>query len=91
MPNDALVLDGCMEIVQSFGCLQHNADLLPPCERLGCAHEVAHATEAVTVPRREIEPCLQTAAHHQRKDEARHRSVEAVAKQRQQVGMVTAV
>eukprot|EP00964_Phaeocystis_antarctica_P008555 scaffold4614_cov74-Phaeocystis_antarctica.AAC.2 len=85
MPGAALVLGRRMQVQQRIHGLHKNPQLLPPRERLGRSREVLHAPQVLAVRRREVEPRLQAAAHHQREDEARDRRAEAVAQQWQQV------
>ena len=85
MPGAALVLGRRVQVYERIHGLHNDPQLLPPRERLGRSREVLHAPQVLAVRRHEVEPRLQAAAHHQRKDEARARSVETVAQQRQQV------
>eukprot|EP00964_Phaeocystis_antarctica_P018022 scaffold9999_cov68-Phaeocystis_antarctica.AAC.2 len=85
MPGAALALSGRVHPQERFYGLHNDPQLLPPREWLGRCREMAHAPQVLAVRRREVEPRLQAAAHHQREDEARAGSVQAVAQQWQQV------
>mgnify|MGYP005698777219 CR=1 FL=1 len=85
MPGTALALSGRVHPQERIHGLHNDPQLLPPRERLGRCREVAHAPQVLAVRSCKVEPRLQAAAHHQREDEARGRSVEAVAQQWQQV------
>eukprot|EP00964_Phaeocystis_antarctica_P006767 scaffold3657_cov80-Phaeocystis_antarctica.AAC.5 len=84
MPGAALALSGRVHPQERIHGLHDHPQLLPPRERRRCCREVAHAPQVLAVRRCKVEPRLQAAAHHQREDEARGRSVKAVAHSRSQ-------
>eukprot|EP00964_Phaeocystis_antarctica_P131253 scaffold95131_cov62-Phaeocystis_antarctica.AAC.1 len=85
MPGAALALSGRVHPQERIHGLHNDPQLLPPRERLGRCRKVAHAPQVLAVRRCKVEPRLQAAAHHQREDEARGRSVKGVAQQWEQV------
>mmetsp|Transcript_47584 Transcript_47584/g.101587 ORF Transcript_47584/g.101587 Transcript_47584/m.101587 type:complete len:224 (+) Transcript_47584:884-1555(+) len=86
VPRAALALHRCVEVEQRLNGLAHDPQLLPPRQLLWRRRcKLAHPAQVLDVERLQVQPRLQAAAHHQRKDEARRRWLKAEANQLQEV------
>ena len=74
-----------VQVDERLGRLRHDAQPLPPRERLRLRREAAEAAQVLAVLVGRLKPALQRAAAHEREGEARRLLAQAVAQQRQQV------